>query len=273
MGRRLRSDVTFARDPITSLQNPRVKQIVRLRERRHRDRDGVFIAEGVREVSRALSAGLEAVEAYICPSRLGITPAELAGLETTEVTEPVLAKMAYRDPPEGVLAVFQQPERTLASLPVGQGGAIYLVLVGTEKPGNLGAMIRTAAAAGCAGVLVAGADVDLWNPNCLRNSTGAIFDLPTAVAGEDDVRRWLETNCIFTAAAVVEQGESLWTAEVPSDRSVALMIGPEHAGLDDAWTNAADVRLTIPTARGVVDSLNASTAAAVLLFELVRRRT
>src|SRR5688572_13345066 len=145
-------------DPITSLQNPRVKQIVRLRERRHRDRAGVFIAEGVREVGRAMAAGLKVVEAFICPERLGVTPAELAALAAP------------------------------------RGNALYLVLVGTEKPGNLGAMIRTAAAAGCAGVLVAEANVDLWNPNCLRNSTGAVFDLPTVTADADEVRTWLAAH-------------------------------------------------------------------------------
>lgn len=259
-------------DPITSLQNPRVKHIVRLRERRHRDRAGVFIAEGVREVGRAMAAGLKVVEAFICPERLDVTPPELAALDATPVSEPVLAKMAYRNPPEGVLAVFEQPTRTLASLAAQRADAIFLVLVGTEKPGNLGAMIRTAAAAGCAGVLVADADVDLWNPNCLRNSTGAIFDLPTVAADAVEVRNWLADQHVFTAAAVVEEGQSLWAADLPADRTIALVIGPEHAGLDEAWTAFADCRLRIPTAGGLVDSLNASAAAGVLLFELVRRR-
>lgn len=259
-------------DPITSLQNPRVKQIVRLRDRRHRDRQGVFIAEGVREVSRAMAAGLQPVEAFICPERLGVTPAEFASLGAVTVSESVLAKMAYRDPPEGVLATFQQPDREIASLAIPRPSDLYLVLVGTEKPGNLGAMIRTAAAAGCAAVLVAEADIDLWNPNCLRNSTGAIFDLPTVAADAGQVRAWLAGNDIFTAAAVVEEGQTLWTAELPPDRPIAVIIGPEHVGLDAEWTRFADRRLTIPTAGGSVDSLNASAAAAVVLFELVRRR-
>lgn len=270
--------MNVAPDLISSLQNPRIKRIVRLRDRKHRDRDGIFLAEGVREVGRALQAGLTSLESFICPARLGITPAELASLDATLVTDAVLTKMAYRNPPEGVLAVFEQPNRTLASLAAQPDGGsarhagLFLVLVGTEKPGNLGAMIRTAAAAGCAGVLVADADVDLWNPNCLRNCTGAIFDLPTVVADVAEVRAWLKTNDIFTVAAVVEQGESLWAANLPSDRPIALVIGPEHAGLDADWLRFADCRLTIPTAGGLVDSLNASTAAAVLLFELVRRR-
>lgn len=264
--------LTRSSDPISSVQNPRIKRIVRLRERRHRDGEGVFLAEGVREVTRALAAGLKPVEAFIWPQRLGVQPAELASLEATPVSGAVLAKMAYRDPPEGVLAVFEQPVRTLASLAAPRPGDLFLVLVGTEKPGNLGAMLRTAAAAGCAAVLVAEANVDLWNPNCLRNSTGAIFSLPTVVAEAAEVRAWLSTRDVHTAAAVVEDGENLWTADLPTDRPIALVIGPEHAGLDEAWTQSADRRLTIPTARGVIDSLNASTAAAVLLFELVRRR-
>ena len=161
---------------ITSVDNPRVKEVVRLRSGRERRRLGLFVAEGPREVERARAAGLTLVATYFAPELLEWHEGE-------EVSERVLAKMAYRAEPEGVLAVVEAPARELP-----RGGTLYLVAVGIEKPGNLGAMARTAEAAGADALVVAEAQADVWNPNAIRASTGAVFTLPVVEATLDDVR-------------------------------------------------------------------------------------
>ncbi|MEO0514973.1 MAG: RNA methyltransferase [Planctomycetota bacterium] len=282
-------------DAITSLTNPRVKRIVRLRKARQRRREGVLLAEGWREVSRALAAGLELIEWFACrelvDARAPDPPdpperADWPGGEPTWVSAAMLAKMAYHDKPEGVLAVFIAPTWSLDQWPAtrsdsggGGGGGFFLVAVGTEKPGNLGAMVRTAAVAGCDGVLAVGPAVDVFNPNAIRNSTGAVFALPTVVVEDPaEAVAWLRSRGVTIAAALADGGADCFRQDwAEPGGSVAVVVGPEHAGLDDTWRDAADVKLTIPQATsggaGVTDSLNAANAAAVLLFEAVRRRT
>ena len=162
---------------ITSLDNPRVREVVRLRKARERRREGVFVAEGVREVERALAAGLVARQVFHAPELL---PGWAHGGE--EVSARVLAKLAYRDEPEGVLAVFETPTRDLPA-----DATLLVVAVGIEKPGNLGAIARSADAAGADGILVADGEVDPWNPNAIRASTGSVFTLPIVEATRADV--------------------------------------------------------------------------------------
>ncbi|MEM1109377.1 MAG: RNA methyltransferase [Planctomycetota bacterium] len=268
--------------PLTSLTNPRVKRIVRLRKARERKREDVLLAEGYREVGRAAAAGLEVVEWFACREliqKAGLP--EGIGLEPTWVSEPVLAKMAYHDRPEGVLAVFRAPSWSLDDLAPSSTediGSLYLVAVGTEKPGNLGAMVRTAAVAGCAAVLAVGPAVEVFNPNAIRNSTGAVFSLPTVVVEDAaEAVAWLQQNNITIAAALADGGTDCFQADwAEPANATAVVVGPEHAGLDETWRDAADAKLTIPQATsgvGSTDSLNASNAAAVLLFEAVRRRS
>lgn len=275
---------------ITSLTNPRVKRIVRLRKARERRREGVLLAEGRREISRALAAGLELVEWFACRELLedaeGFVDsgggncgfANSGGwpeVEPTWVSGGVLAKMAYHEKPEGALAVFVTPAWSLDELPPPEAGSgLYLVAVGTEKPGNLGAMVRTAAVAGCDAVLAVGPAVDVFNPNAIRNSTGAVFALPTVVVEDPaDAVAWLRSRGVTIAAALADGGADCYAVDwAKPGAAVAVVVGPEHAGLDHTWRDEADVKLTIPQARGSTDSLNASNAAAVLLFDAVRRR-
>ena len=161
---------------ITSVDNPRVKDVVRLRTGRERRRTGLFIAEGRREVERATAAGLNVVATYFVPTLIDWPDGD-------EVSERVLAKMAYRAEPEGVLAVVEVPRRELPP-----NGTLYLAAVAIEKPGNLGAMARTAEAAGADALIVAEAQADPWNPNAIRASTGAVFTLPVVEATLDEVR-------------------------------------------------------------------------------------
>lgn len=242
---------------ITSPDNPRVKDVLRLRKARERRRDGLFVAEGVREVGRALGAGLTARAVYVAPQLLSGSSYDNA----EEVSARVLAKMAYRDEPEGVLGVFEIPERALP-----QNATLILVAVGIEKPGNLGAMARTADAAGADAILVAETRSDPWNPNAIRASTGAVFTLPILDATLDEIVALPQQKI---AAAL---GASTRHTALDYRNPTAFLVGAEDTGLPAEYRNAADEEVEIPMRGTAADSLNASAAAAVLLFEAVRQR-
>lgn len=284
------------RDPLTSLDNPRVKAVVRLREHRERKKTGLFVAEGEREIARALGAGLRPREVYVVAS--GAKPQASAaarglaqdavnrGASLWDITEPLLHKMAYCENPEPILAVFEQPVWKLDDFPNLRGGgsgvaspppprnAPWLVAVGMEKPGNLGAMARSALAAGCAGLLVADGVVDAFNPNAIRAGTGAVFSLPIVGGSSDAVLAALARAKVKIFAAAV--GAKLTYTEANLTGTVALVIGAEDKGLPDAWLAAATPSgggaIGIPMHGPAVDSLNASVTAGILLFEALRQR-
>jgi len=244
---------------ITSVDNPRVREVIRLRRSRDRRETGLFVVEGFREVERARAAGLRFRATYVAPE---LSPTAADQPDAEQVSARVLRHMAYRAEPEGVLAVVEAPARELPPSPT-----LVLVAVGVEKPGNLGAMARSAEAAGADALLVADGSFDPWNPNAIRASTGAVFTLPVVCAtletlGELPLRR---------VAAVV--GARMRYTDVDLRAPTALIVGAEDEGLDDRWRAAADDTVAIPVLGTTADSLNASAAAAVLLFEAVRQRT
>jgi TrmH family RNA methyltransferase len=241
---------------ITSVENARVKDVARLQRSRERRASGLFVAEGVREVQRAIAAGLAVRETFVASELIADWPQP-----HTEVSARVLAKMAYRSEPEGVLAVVEAPQRRLPP-----NATLVLVAVGIEKPGNLGAMARTADAAGADALLVADAQADPWNPNAIRASTGAVFTLPIVEATLDDVRAF----ALRKVAAVV--GAATLHTDVDMRAPAALIVGAEDTGLDERWREIADVEVAIPMHGRTADSLNAATAAAVLLYETLRQR-
>ncbi|MEX0884819.1 MAG: TrmH family RNA methyltransferase [Phycisphaeraceae bacterium] len=276
---------------ITSLSNPRLKQVTRLREHRHRRKTGLLIAEGHREVSRALAAGLRIRELWTSPELLTsrTRPDELASLLAAapddalhaEVPAKLFRKIAYVREPEGLLAVAEQPHWSVADLPPVGDDTLYLVAVGVAKPGNLGAMVRSADAAGCQAVFAAGTPVDAFNPNAIRTSTGAVFSVPVLAMSESEAREHLEAAGVRLALATLRDA----TPHTQFDwrGPVAIVIGPEDLGLSDAWYAeraagvagevAGEVAGVKVAMRGrTVDSLNASNAAAVLLFEALRQR-
>ncbi|MEX2216354.1 MAG: RNA methyltransferase [Phycisphaeraceae bacterium] len=269
---------------ITSPDNPRVKAVVRLRDSRDRRATGLFIAEGFREVERALSARLRLVELYASPEILGFDLAELSrrlpwpkdagDASVFEVSANVLKKMAYRSEPEGVIAVLEQPRWDLDSLRC-EAGDFFLIGVGIEKPGNLGAMARTCAAAGAAALLAADAPIDPFNPNAIRASTGAVFTLPIISGTSDELIAWLAAKGIRILAATLAPDAKPHT-QATMTGSCAIAIGAEDEGLPAAWIDAARASggsaVTIAMHTRQVDSLNASVAAGVLLFEAVRQR-
>jgi RNA methyltransferase, TrmH family len=239
---------------ITSLENPRVKQVLRLRKARERRREGLFVVEGPREVARARAAGLTLRAVYHAPALLDWDEGE-------EVDERVLRRMSYRTDPEGVLAVAEIPSHRVPPDPT-----LLLVAVGIEKPGNLGAMARTADAAGADALLVADARSDPWNPNAVRASTGAVFSLPVSDVTADDVR----ALPVKKVAAVVDAVTA--HTDVDLREPVAIVVGAEDEGLPERWRRLADEEVTVPMRPRSVDSLNAAATAAILLFEAVRQR-
>lgn len=261
---------------ITSLQNPSVKALVKLRDQRGRRKAGLFIAEGRREVQRAIAAGLRVESVWVCPELMGADTGLPAGTEADIVSVPaaVFRKIAYMREPEGVLAVCEPPGGSIEVLPQADALTLDLVAVGTEKPGNLGAMVRTADSAGCRCVWAAGTPVDAMNPNAIRASTGAVFTVPTLTLSEEQAIQSLKSAGIRILAAVVD-GQVEHT-EADYTGPCAVVIGPEDRGLSDTWKQAAmdtgGATVRIASAGRSVDSLNASVAAGVLLFEAVRQR-
>lgn len=259
---------------ITSTANPRIKELARLLERKPRERERRFLIEGAREVSRALRAGIELEQALVREGELSPEEEQIYAevrrverLSVLEVSEPVLKKLSSRENPAGLIAVARMPRRSLEGYQPSPD-ALILVAVGLEKPGNLGALLRSADAAGAEAVLVAGG-VDLYNPQVIRNSTGVVFSLPTLAASETEVLGWLERHGLPLVAATPHTQTLYWEADLPGP--VAIAVGPEHAGLSPAWLEAAQTKVRIPM-QGQADSLNVSVSAALLLYEAVRQR-
>jgi TrmH family RNA methyltransferase len=247
---------------ITSPGNDRIKWLVRLRERKHRDAEGLFVVEGQRLYERALDSGLEPVVTFVSTDFVTVG-------ETVSVAPDVLDKASYRRRSQGVIAVFPQMDTELEAVNPGSRPLI-LVLESIEKPGNLGAIMRTVAAAGATAVITVGGTVDVHNPNALRSSTGAAFSVPFAVTTWDDLQPWLEQRDIRAVGASPDGSASLWQTDLVGP--VAIVVGAEDVGLSPRAASIADESLLIPQADSAVDSLNASVAAAVVLFEAVRQR-
>jgi TrmH family RNA methyltransferase len=279
-------------EKITSLQNPRVKQLVKLRERRDRDEAGLFLVEGYREIRRALEKGVRPKELYFSPDWfLGenepalIEQAREAGAQLFELSKDAFAKVAYRERPDGLLVVAPQWKKTLADLDVGRGlsptsgdvghkarptDAFYLVVESIEKPGNLGTILRSADAAGCDAVIVCDAVTDIFNPNVVRASTGVLFSVPVVVAESTAVHAWLKAKGIRTAATTPNT-TNIYT-ETDLRGPLAVVMGSEQYGLSEFWMKGADVLVRIPMA-GQADSLNVAMATIITLFEAVRQRS
>jgi len=258
---------------VTSLQNPRVKALVRLQDKSaERRAEGLVVIEGDKELGLALEAGLAVVDAFHCPA-LGPLPRALAAAPVTEVGRDVFAKIAYRDDSDGVVVVARAPERSLAAVPPFDRPPLVLVLDAVEKPGNLGAIVRTADGVGADLVLVCDPRCDPFSPNVIRASVGTVFRVPVVPCAAADARAFLHARGVRVVAATPEGAVDLWRApDAVMIGPIALCLGTEHEGLDPEWLAVADVRVRIPM-RGRNDSLNVSVAAAVLAYEVLRRRT
>jgi RNA methyltransferase, TrmH family len=259
---------------ITSVQNPRIKHLVALRDRRERERDGLMLVDGYDELSLAVRAG-RPISLFYCSALFRdraqsqlIEQARQAGAELVEVNERVFEKIAYRDTPDGWLGVFPLLRRGLADLAPGPN-PFLVVMEAVEKPGNLGAILRTADAAGIDALISCDPVTDLGNPNVVRSSKGTVFSVPVAEARSEETIAWLREHGIAIVAAT-PQARPLYT-EVDLSGPVAIAVGAEKPGLSDAWLRQADLAVRIPMF-GTVNSLNVSTAAALLIYETVKQR-
>jgi TrmH family RNA methyltransferase len=265
-----------AAEKISSLQNPRIKQLVKLRDRRSRDEAGVFLVEGYREVRRALEKNVAVRELYFSPEWfLGenepalLAQAEAAGAQLVELSKEAFAKIAYRERPDGLLAVAPQWKRALGDLAL-TASPLVLVVEAIEKPGNLGTILRSADAAGCDAVIVCDPVTDIFNPNVVRASTGVLFSVPLFVEESARVQAWLRENKIYTVATT-PAAEKIYS-DVDLRGPLAIVMGSEQYGLSEFWLKNADLPVRIPMA-GQADSLNVAMATIITLFEAVRQRS
>lgn len=259
---------------ITSTANPRIKEAAALRERKERERTGLLLVEGATEIGRALDAGWEVDSAFVCePLLVPRSEAVLArlapkrGLAT--VTAHVFDKLAVRDGSDGLAVVLRARPRALEDALAGPR-PLVIALHGVEKPGNLGAILRTADGTGATGVVVLEGGSDPLSPNAIRASLGTVFALPVATATSDALLALgKERGLRFYAAALGASARPPWACDFTPP--TCLVLGAEATGLPDLWLTHAE-RVLIPM-RGIADSLNVSVAAAMLLYEQLRQRS
>ena len=288
-------------EQVTSAQNPKIKNLLLLQEKsKARREQGLFVVEGRRELEHCLEAGFRVRTVFVCPemtgtdsfaslgmtkgASLGMTKGASLGmtvschseeaegrrenLHLVEIPEALYRKVAYREGTEGVLAEVEVRERRLEDLALSEH-PLVMVLESVEKPGNLGAVLRSADAARADAVVVCDPLTDLWNPNLIRASIGAVFTVPTVCASSAETIDWLKSRGIRILTAQLQ--DSSWYYDTDMTGGTALVMGTESTGLTDVWRRAADAHIRIPML-GRLDSLNVSVSAAILLFEAVRQR-
>lgn len=259
---------------ISSLQNPRIKSAVLLRERRYRNETGQFLIEGYREIKRALQAGRKLETLFICPELfLGANEAELIAQTDAQVldcSKEVFGKISYRDRPDGLLAIAPQTHLALSDLEKNLSVNPFLLIAESiEKPGNLGTILRSSDAVGVDAVIVCDPTTDIHNPNVVRSSVGTLFTVPVLEADGEETLAFLKRKKISIAAATPHAKEEF--THVDLQGPIAIVVGTEQYGLTPRWMEAADILVRIPM-RGAADSLNVASATTLLLYEVLRQR-
>lgn len=258
---------------ITSLQNPAIKNIVKLSKSKERKEQQLFVIEGARELSLALQSDYQIQAVYVCREMFERTkyPDVLNSLPDTiifDISFPVFEKIAYRENSDGVVALAKPKSHTLNDLKLSEN-PFLIVLESVEKPGNLGAILRTADAAAVDAVIVCDPQTDLYNPNVVRSGVGGIFTVQTAVCTSLEAVEWLAEKKITSFAAELQAAE--FYQNVDFTQPSAIVMGTEADGLTDFWLKNAKKRIKIPM-RGKIDSLNVSVSTAILAFEAMRQR-
>lgn len=285
-------------ETITSAQNRKVKELLTLVEKsKARSAAGLFVVEGQRELGHCLDAGFIPETLFICGEVMAVQNNAVNGAKTGHLTENIegkdgldaliakaealnprlgvvqipaflYEKVAYRGSTEGIIAEVHSVPRSLEDLRLGER-PLVMVLESVEKPGNLGAVLRSADAAGADAVIVCDPLTDIWNPNLIRSSVGAVFSVPVAVCTSEDAIAFLKERGIRIFTAQLQDSE--WYYDTDMTGATALVMGTESTGLTQAWRDSADAHIKIPML-GRLDSLNVSVSAAVLLYEAVRQR-
>jgi len=261
-------------EPITSRHNPRIKLAAKLRDRRGRREQQRIVIDGLREIGRALDAGVEFIEVFVCEASVSAEGRALQQrLEGTEcdvvlVNPSVLEKIAYGDRSDGIVAVAKTPSADLTGLAI-HDQMLVAVLENVEKPGNVGAILRSADAAGVSAVIVADAGTDPYNPNSIRASAGTIFSMPLATCSGAEALAWLRQHAFQIFATRID-GAVDYTSVRYAGRS-AVVLGSEADGISSIWQSDDITSVQLPM-RGIGDSLNVSVTAAVLFYEALRQR-
>ena len=260
---------------LTSFQNAKVKDVARLRKRRNRGEGEPIVIEGEREVARAVAQGVSVHRLYYCLDlassdghSLVSSLKESPDVERVECSREVFEKLAYREGPDGILALADPPQWGLDDVQLSET-PLVLVVEHIEKPGNLGTLLRSADAVNADAVLVCDPVTDLYNPNVIRASTGTLFSRPVVQTTSAAALAWLTTHKLHIAAALPDADLDYFDADLSG--SLAVVLGAEHAGLSQIWKEAATVALRIPMC-GQADSLNVSAAGVLFLYEALRQR-
>jgi len=260
---------------ITSPSNPRIKKIVKLKTRKARDLSGLSIIDGIREVTRALEAKASIEEIFMSPEVLMRQAGQAAvdnilswGIPVTEVSKEVLSKISFGDRLEGVVAICKPKTNKISQLRIKEN-PFLVILENVEKPGNLGAILRTCDGAGVDALILCESKIDIFNPNTIRSSIGAVFSVPVYQATNQQALNFCKENNITILSACPQGQQTYYTADLKG--SLAIVLGREDTGLSEFWSKASDIKASIPM-RGKADSLNVSNAAAILIYEALRQR-
>lgn len=257
---------------ISSAQNPKIKLLLQLQQKSsERRKHGLFVVEGQREIEHCMSVGYELYTLFVCPEIAGEASSAAFASQSAVVgvSKELYQKVAYRGTTEGMIAEFRTKATSLADLQLPESPLI-VVLESVEKPGNLGAILRSADASGVDAVVVCDPLTDLFNPNLIRSSIGGIFTVPTVVCSSDECINFLKTNGIQILTAQLQDSSLYYDTDMK--RPTAIVMGTESTGLTQQWRDAADAHIRIPML-GRLDSLNVSVSAAILMFEAVRQRS
>ena len=267
-------------ESITSAQNPKIKELLALQEKsKERRKKGLFVVEGRRELLHCIEAEFEPHTLFVCrdilsekdfDKILGAIEENFCGstYPIVEISRQLYDKVAYRGGTEGIIAEMHCKELNLEGLKMKER-PLVVVLESVEKPGNLGAVLRSADASGVDAVIVCDPLTDMYNPNLIRSSIGAIFTVPVATASSEDTIAWLKSKGIKIYTAQLQDSE--WYYDTDMKGGTAIVMGTEATGLTNIWRKAADAHIKIPML-GRLDSLNVSVSAAILMFEAVRQR-
>lgn len=267
----------FPLTELTSLQNPKIKELVHLRDKPKRDKSGLFIIEGYRELLRAAEGKWTISQLFICPTLfLGtnetalIATLQTAGTSIFSCSEAIFKKISYRDRPDGLIALAEQKTRTLDDLEGFIKDSPFLIVAeAIEKPGNLGTILRSSDAVGVDAMIVCDRCTDIYNPNVVRASVGTLFTVPIIDTTTTETLRWLKERNIAILAATPQASQEF--TKVDMTRPLAIAVGTEQLGLSNAWLDEAEIQVRIPMC-GVADSLNVAMATTLLLYEALRQR-
>lgn len=262
-------------ETITSAKNPKIRDASNLMDRRHRDLTGLMLIEGIKELTLAIKGDIAIKRVFYCEDLFKgneqdkiLKAAAAQRAEMIPVSPHVFEKLAYREDSFGIIAVASQPIKTLYDIPL-KKTPLVVIVEGVEKPGNLGAILRSADAAGVDGLIVCGKSTDIYNPNVVRASIGTVFTVPVVKAAVPESIEWLKEKGIKTIATTPHTKAEYYDTDMRGP--CAIVMGSEHEGLSDVWLREADVLASIPM-KGEADSLNLAMSTTILLYEALRQR-